>query len=117
VAAATTAATNDFSYAVMGKIAANTADSEGEDSGVTCAEISLTVDPRHAEARATELNTASVSMIATSGTNNINKTTSTKGNTALISAIAVGSSSASSSIQLNRGCAGGFITRPDCHRT
>jgi len=66
-AAATRAASSGSASMVIEQVAVNTADSDGEDAGATGAETSLTIDPVHAEAGTTELNTAPMDTIVTSG--------------------------------------------------
>jgi len=81
-AATTMAATSDSSSTVMEQVAANTADSDGEDADATRAETSLTIDPTHAEAGTAELNTAPANTIATNNRDIIDTMTSTERHTA-----------------------------------
>jgi len=88
-AAATKPATSDSSSMVIGQVAANTSDSDGEDASATGADTTLIIDPTYAEAGTAMLSAAPANTVATGDRDVIYNTMSTERHNAHNSAVAV----------------------------
>ena len=88
-AAATKTATSDSSSTVIRHVAANTADSDGEDASATSANTILIIDPTHAEVGTAAFSSAPANTVATEGRDSVDTTINAERHNAQSGAVAV----------------------------